>query len=205
MALIADILLVAGALGAAVYCLVLSRRLQQFTRLEDGVGGAIAVLSAQVDDMTRALKEARAAAHSSETALAAQTARAEQATERLSLMLASLHDLPDLRAFPQNASPHVPGPGFGGQYTATPVSAPDTTDAPTRVASPLSPGQSAPGGPAPAAPVTSGAAISAAPPPDAGTPPEPERGPRFLRRRPALPGASVPMTTPQPLCPEAAE
>lgn len=36
MALIADILLIAGALSAGLYCLVLSRRLRQFTDLEIG-------------------------------------------------------------------------------------------------------------------------------------------------------------------------
>ncbi len=47
MELIADILLVAGALGAGLYCFVLSRRLRKFTDLEQGVGGAVAVLSSQ--------------------------------------------------------------------------------------------------------------------------------------------------------------
>lgn len=59
MELIADILLIAGALGAGLYCVVLSRRLSRFTNLEKGVGGAIAVLSSQVDDMTKALEVAR--------------------------------------------------------------------------------------------------------------------------------------------------
>lgn len=100
MALIADFLMAAGAFAAAVYCLVLSRRLQRLTRLEDGVGGAIAVLSAQVDDMTQALKQARAAAQNSEATLITQTARAELAAERLSLMLAAMHDLPEQQAEP---------------------------------------------------------------------------------------------------------
>ena len=56
MTLIADILLIAGALGAAFYCFVLSRRLSRFTSLEDGVGGAIAGLSRQVAEMTEAMK-----------------------------------------------------------------------------------------------------------------------------------------------------
>ena len=47
--MIADVLLVAGALGAGVYCYVLARRLSRFNDLETGVGGAVAVLSAQVD------------------------------------------------------------------------------------------------------------------------------------------------------------
>ncbi|HBT01357.1 MAG TPA: hypothetical protein DEB47_16175, partial [Citreicella sp.] len=58
MDLIADILLAAGALGAGFYCFVLSRRLTRFTDLEQGVGGAVAVLSAQVDDLTRTLAAA---------------------------------------------------------------------------------------------------------------------------------------------------
>ena len=53
MELVADILLVAGALGAGVYCFVLARRLNRFNALEKGVGGAVAVLSAQVDDLTK--------------------------------------------------------------------------------------------------------------------------------------------------------
>ena len=95
MEMIADILLGAGALGAAAYCLVLSRRLAAFTRLESGMGGAIAVLSAQVDDMTRALDRARGAATSSAEALEGRTRRAEQVAERLELLLASMHDLPE--------------------------------------------------------------------------------------------------------------
>ena len=51
MALIADILMTAGALSAAFYCIVLSRRLTRFNDLEKGIGGAVAVLSAQVDDL----------------------------------------------------------------------------------------------------------------------------------------------------------
>ena len=62
MQLIADLLAGLGALGAAVYCLVLSRRLKRFNQLENGMGGAIAVLSAQVDDMTKALNRAQSTA-----------------------------------------------------------------------------------------------------------------------------------------------
>ena len=65
MILIADILMAAGSFGAAIYCYVLSGRLKKFTTLETGMGGAIAVLSAQVDDMTRALEKARTAASGS--------------------------------------------------------------------------------------------------------------------------------------------
>lgn len=95
MQFISDFLLGAGALAAAVYCLVLSRRLQKFTQLESGMGGAIAVLSAQVDDMTKALEKAQATAKSSVTTLESMTGRAEEVAEKLELLLASMHDIPD--------------------------------------------------------------------------------------------------------------
>lgn len=94
MQLIADILLGAGALGAAFYCLVLSRRLKKFTRLENGMGGAIAVLSSQVDQMTKVLQTAQNAARNSADTLEAKTARGEKVAERLELILAAMHDLP---------------------------------------------------------------------------------------------------------------
>ena len=97
MELIADILLIAGALGAALYCVVLSRRLTRFNDLEKGMGGAIAVLSAQVDDMTRALEAARKAAGQSESSLGELTGRAEATAKRLELMMAALHDLDEER------------------------------------------------------------------------------------------------------------
>jgi len=95
MELIADILLAAGALGAGFYCIVLSRRLSRFTDLEQGVGGAIAVLSAQVDDMTKTLVEAQKTAASSGAKLGQTTERAEAAAKRLELLIASMHDLPE--------------------------------------------------------------------------------------------------------------
>lgn len=95
MELISDILLLAGSVGAAIYCYVLSTRLKKFTTLESGMGGAIAVLSAQVDDMTVALDRARGAANGSAESLEALTARGEAVARKLELLVASLHDLPD--------------------------------------------------------------------------------------------------------------
>ena len=103
MVLIADILMAAGSFGAAIYCYVLSGRLKKFTTLETGMGGAIAVLSAQVDDMTRALENARVAAHGSADGLIALTSRAEAVAGRLELLLASMHDLPDPTPAPTQA------------------------------------------------------------------------------------------------------
>ncbi|MDZ4095866.1 MAG: hypothetical protein U1D35_13285 [Paracoccaceae bacterium] len=97
MQLIADILMAAGTFGAAIYCYVLAARLKKFSTLESGMGGAIAVLSVQVDDMTKALDKARGAATNSATSLEALTGRSEAVAARLELLLASMHDLPDPR------------------------------------------------------------------------------------------------------------
>ncbi len=95
MNMISDILLAAGAFGAAIYCYVLGARLKKFTTLETGMGGAIAVLSVQVDDMTKALDKARAAATGSASSLEGLTSRAEAVAARIELLLASMHDLPE--------------------------------------------------------------------------------------------------------------
>lgn len=94
MTLIADILMVAGALGAALYCMVLSRRLSKFNDLEKGVGGAVAVLSAQVDDLSKTLSRAEVAALDSGTKLKEITQKSEEASERLELLMAAMHDVP---------------------------------------------------------------------------------------------------------------
>lgn len=100
MEFVADLLLVAGALGAGVYCFVLSRRLSRFNDLENGIGGAVAVLSSQVDDLTQTLTSAQKVAESSTVSLDDLTDRAEQVARRLELLVASMHDLPAAEAPP---------------------------------------------------------------------------------------------------------
>ncbi|MFV0245769.1 MAG: hypothetical protein ACK5IB_12210 [Qingshengfaniella sp.] len=95
MTLIADIFLIAGALGAAFYCIVLSRKLSRFGSLESGMGGAIAALSSQVSEMNESLDRARKDASESAESLSDITHKAEEAAARLELLLASLHDLED--------------------------------------------------------------------------------------------------------------
>lgn len=90
-----DIMLGIGAIGAAVYCMVLSRRLRRFNNLQNGMGGAVAVLSAQVDDMTKTIDNAQQAASQSAEVLSDLTERAEASAKTLELMMASLHDLPE--------------------------------------------------------------------------------------------------------------
>lgn len=105
MDMIADILLALGALGAAIYCVVLAGRLKRFNNLQNGVGGAVAVLSIQVDDLTKTLDNAQKAAIHSATTLTALTERAEDVSRRLELMLASMHDLPDHQQPTEQQSP----------------------------------------------------------------------------------------------------
>lgn len=110
MELIADILLVAGALGAGFYCYILARRLSRFNDLETGVGGAVAVLSAQVDDLTKTLEAAKATAGASTESLDGLTNRAEGVAKRLELLVASMHDLPDQHVHAAPAASKVSEP-----------------------------------------------------------------------------------------------
>jgi hypothetical protein len=104
MQLIADFMLIAGAVGAALYCMVLSQRLRRLTDLDGGLGVAIAVLSAQVTDMTSKIDEAKTAAQNSTQTIDKAVAQAEAAARRLELLLASLHDLPSARSDSQHAT-----------------------------------------------------------------------------------------------------
>lgn len=152
MEMIADILLIAGAAGAAFYCIVLSRRLNRFNNLEQGMGGAIAVLSAQVDDMTKALNQAQGSAHGSAESLERLTDRAEDVAKRLELLVASMHDLPVASAptpapRPAPEPQPVPQPPVATQQppasaTPEPPAAMTPSPAPTAPAEPPDPAPS---------------------------------------------------------------
>jgi hypothetical protein len=81
MSLLADFLMIAGTCSIAFYCYVLSKRLAKFTNLETGMGGAVAVLSVQVDDLTKALEKARLSSQQSAHSLANLTQRAEASSK----------------------------------------------------------------------------------------------------------------------------
>ncbi|WP_298258922.1 hypothetical protein [uncultured Litoreibacter sp.] len=93
MNFLSDILLGFGAIAAAIYCFVLSRKLSNLKGLDQDLGSAIAVLSGQVDEMTKALASAQNTASDSAQQLEARTAAATQVSERLELMIAALQDL----------------------------------------------------------------------------------------------------------------
>ena len=112
MEFVADILLVAGALGAGLYCFVLSRRLTRFTDLENGVGAAVAVLSTQVTELQTALDAAQNTANHSNEALENVTQRAEQTAKKLELMVAALHDIPQSPAPVPTPQTQASGPMF---------------------------------------------------------------------------------------------
>jgi hypothetical protein len=95
--IVADFLLIVGALGAGFFCFILARRLNRFNDLEKGVGGAVALLSAQVDDLTRTLVAARETNEGSNAVLGDLTGRAEVVAHRLELMMASMHDFPEAK------------------------------------------------------------------------------------------------------------
>lgn len=90
---LSDLLLFAAALGAGGYCFILSRRLTRLSSFDKGLGGAIAVLSAQVDDMTRALAEAREGSDETVARLSNVMKEAEELASDLEVMLAACHDL----------------------------------------------------------------------------------------------------------------
>ncbi|CUX80245.1 MAG: Type III secretion needle MxiH like [Roseibaca calidilacus] len=89
MGILADIAIGSGALLAAAYCMLLSRRLRAFTRLDGDVGRAIALLSKQVDQLTQALSAAEAGSAARERVLREQITAAEQAARRLELLMAA--------------------------------------------------------------------------------------------------------------------
>jgi hypothetical protein len=89
MTLALDLAIALGAFLAAAYCLLLSRRLRALSQLDGDVGAAIAILSQQVDALTRALHAASQSSTQAEASLALTIARAETATRNLELMLAA--------------------------------------------------------------------------------------------------------------------
>lgn len=92
LSLVADGLLIAAALTAGVYCHVLAKRLRRLGDLDAGLGGAVAALSRQADELRRAMEASRKAAGEQTRELARRTARAEAAAGRLEILIAAMHD-----------------------------------------------------------------------------------------------------------------
>ena len=93
--LVADGLLITACLGMALYCAVLSRKISKLNQFETGLGGAIAVLSAQVDDVQKTLSKTEKTAKHAGEELKSLLKEANTVAGKLDLMLAGLDDLPD--------------------------------------------------------------------------------------------------------------
>ena len=106
----ADILMIAAAAGAAIYCMILSRRLSRLTSFDSGIGGAIAVLSAQVDEMKAALAEAKAGTDGAGSQLRDLIGQAREISGELELMIAACHDFAEEALVVQTAPAATPAP-----------------------------------------------------------------------------------------------
>ena len=78
---ILQILLLAASCGLAGFCLLLARRLHRLNNLESGLGGAIAVMNAEVDRLDRAIRKARAEASAASETLAEEIVEARRERE----------------------------------------------------------------------------------------------------------------------------
>ncbi len=82
---ILEICIMIGALGLALFCIVLARRLKRLNDLESGLGGAIAVMSAEIDRLEQSIHMAKAEATSASKALAQQIKLAQNERAHLNL------------------------------------------------------------------------------------------------------------------------
>lgn len=115
---IADLLMVVASVGAASYCLILSKRLSRLTSFDKGIGGAIAVLSAQVDDMKSALTAAKSGSEGAGKHLEGLVLQAKDISNELELMIAACHDFAEEALVVQ--SPALPPAGHGPESAAEP-------------------------------------------------------------------------------------
>lgn len=70
--------LIVASVALGAFCIVLARRLRKLNDLESGLGGAIAVMAAEVDRLEKAIKSARDEASGASEALAAEVAKARK-------------------------------------------------------------------------------------------------------------------------------
>lgn len=70
--------LVVASVGLAAFCLMLARRLRRLNDLETGLGGAIAIMAAEVDRLEKAIRSAREEAIEASEGLAAEISQARK-------------------------------------------------------------------------------------------------------------------------------
>lgn len=103
----ADILVILASLGAMCYCIILSRRLNRLTSFDKGLGGAIAVMSSQVDEMKAALHEAKAGSDGAGKQLHDLVHQARDISAELEMMIAACHDFAEEAIAAQVTEPEV--------------------------------------------------------------------------------------------------
>ena len=90
--------LIVACLAVSLYCHILSRRLRKLNDLETGLGGAIAVMAAEVARLEAAITHARTEAERAGRALAAEVEQARDERMRLRLGQDLGEGAPALRA-----------------------------------------------------------------------------------------------------------
>ncbi len=126
MGLVLDMVIALSALLAAAYCLLLSRRLRAFTRLDGEVGKAIAVLSQQVDALTIALQAAEQSNTRADSELEKQIARADATARKLELLMAAQQKTPSAESVPCDAPDRVRGSEQFAPFTRSAVHGSDS-------------------------------------------------------------------------------
>ncbi|MEL7348199.1 MAG: hypothetical protein AAFN17_10620 [Pseudomonadota bacterium] len=128
MELIADGLLIATTLTAAIYCAVLSRRLRRLSSTEDGIGGQITALNG-------AVQETRQAVSAMQDRIAALRGHSNATSERVRREMAEAHRLNEALAETSARARRL----LDGLYAAETVTTPEP---PPRAGPPLEPAAS---------------------------------------------------------------
>ena len=85
--LILDASVIAGSLILMLFCVILARRLRRLNDLEQGLGGAIAVMAAEIDRLDQSIRLARQEATIAGEALAGEVQKAQAERARWDLHL----------------------------------------------------------------------------------------------------------------------
>jgi hypothetical protein len=163
LSLVADLLMIVASCGAAIYCLILSRRLSRLTSFDKGIGGAIAVLSAQVDEMKAALAEAKSGTEGAGRQLRDLVGQAQEISGELELMIAACHDFAEQALVVQGSPAPTLTPSLAPDPVAPPLPIPEVD--PVSRSLPADPDGLAPSDPPEAAPIIFGTRRQTAPEP----------------------------------------
>ena len=107
-----DFLLIFAVVASIAYSLILARRLKAFSDLDNGIGDVIDNLSSQVEKLRQTIDDAQNSATRTNVHMTDLTHRAETASHKLELLLASMHDLPKSSIQPTQTSDTITAPIF---------------------------------------------------------------------------------------------